>query len=283
MSEALESMSGALASSCAALVRVDGAPRPRHPSGVELEPLPTLSVRVERRRAALSVIASSGDHEPSLQIEAVFSGGPDGMWFRLTQAGGSRVFSRDAIARHPALSAVLRLIADEVDTTQPLREALLPFLFRSLLVYARRMSTPVPLPHWGRPLRDARVERALELLNRDIAKRWTVALLARAVGLSRPAFARQFLRVLGLTPMRYLTERRMQAAAAMLLGSDAGLAEVAREVGYRSEFAFNRAFKKHFQVPPGVYRQFHTPLPAAVSPLSALTRSTRPVALRLAA
>jgi AraC-like DNA-binding protein len=242
---------------------------------VEIEPLPALSVRVERGRAALRVVASTPEPEPALRVEATFSGGPDGVWFRITQSGVARVFSRDAVARHPALSAVLRLIADEVDVKKPLSEALLPFLFRSLLVYARRMATPVPLPKWGRPLRDARVERALELLNRDISRRWTVELLARAVGLSRPAFARQFLRVLGLSPMRYLTQKRMQVAAALLLGSDAALAEVARHVGYSSEFAFNRAFKKHYQVPPGVYR--HEPT-APPSP-----SSLRPVALRMAA
>jgi AraC-like DNA-binding protein len=55
--------------------------------------------------------------------------------------------------------------------------------------------------------------------------------------------------------MRYLTQRRMQVAAALLQGSDAALAEVARRVGYESEFAFNRAFKRHYEVPPGVYRQ----------------------------
>lgn len=235
---------------------------------METEALPVLNVRVDRGRAALRVVASSTEPEPDVRVDATFSGGPDGMWFSVTRDGVTRLFSRETVARHPALSAVLRLIADEVDLKKPLSDALLPFLFRSLLVYARRMSTPVPLPRWGRPLRDGRVERALELLNRDIARRWTVDSLARAVGLSRPAFARQFLRVLGLSPMRYLTQQRMQAAAAMLIGSDAALAEIAQHVGYRSEFAFNRAFKKHYQVPPGVYRQGTT---------------TGPLALRLAA
>ena len=214
-----------------------------------------LSVEIERGRSALRVIARTPEARPSLLVEATFSGGPEGVWFRLTEAGESRVFSRDAVARHPALAAVLRLIADEVDFAKPLSEALLASLFRSLLVYTRRISTPVPLPSWGRPLRDRRVEKAIELLNADISRRWTVELLARAVGLSRPAFAQQFLRVLGLSPMRYLTQKRMQLAASILLGSDAALAEIASRVGYRSEFAFNRAFKRHYQVPPGVYRQ----------------------------
>jgi AraC-like DNA-binding protein len=195
-------------------------------------------------------------------VEAIYSGAADRFSLRLTQAGEQRTYSGDALARHPALTAVLRLIADEAECARPGRDELLAFLFRSLLVYVRRIASPVPLPRWGRPLRDSRVERALELLNADIAKRWTVELLSRAVGLSRPAFARQFLRVLGLSPMRYLTERRMQLAASLLLGTDAALAEVGVRVGYRSEFAFNRAFKRHYRVPPGVFR--HQP-PAATA------------------
>jgi len=224
-------------------------------SWVETDSFSALAVHIEHDRSVLRVVARAPEPRPTILIEATFSGGPDGVWFRLTQAGESRVFSRDAIARHPALSAVLRLIADEVDYAKPLSEALLAFLFRSLLVYVGRIATPVPLPNWGRPLRDSRIEKALELLNADISKRWTVQLLARTVGLSRPAFARQFLRVLGLSPMRYLTQKRMQIAASILLGSDAALAEVATQVGYQSEFAFNRAFKRHYQVPPGVFRE----------------------------
>ena len=57
---------------------------------------------------------------------------------------------------------------------------------------------------WGRPLRDRRIERALALLEQDLSKYWTVEQLARAVGLSRPVFAREFVRLLELSPMRYL-------------------------------------------------------------------------------
>lgn len=235
--------------------------------------LPGLEVHVERGRSALRVVARGIAEERAagealaegapaaspLLLEATFSGQQEGVWFHLTQHGVSRVFSRDTIARHPALSAVLRLIADEVDGVSRERakgasQELLGFLCRSLLVYVQRMDNNVTPLRGGRALRDPRIERALELLNADISRRWTVELLARAVGLSRPVFARQFSRVLGLSPMRYLTRRRLQIAAALLLGSDAALAEVAARVGYRSEFAFSRAFRKQFQVPPGVYR-----------------------------
>jgi AraC-like DNA-binding protein len=232
---------------------------------VKTDSVPGLVVHIERGRAALRVVARAPEATPELLVEATFSGGADGVSLRLTQGNLARAFSRDAIARHPALSAVLRLIADEVDLSggtarspnldQADSATLLPFLFRSLLVYVARISTAVPLPKWGRPLRDTRIEKAITLLNSDISRRWTVELLARAVGLSRAVFARQFARALGLSPMRYLTQRRMQIAAALLHGSDAALAEVARRVGYESEFAFNRAFKRHYDVPPGVYRQ----------------------------
>lgn len=255
--------------------------------------LPRLEVHVERGRTALRVIArgavreegaqprpsepAAGSSAPApLLLEATFSGQEDGVWFRLTQQGSSRVFTQDAVARHPALSAVLRLIADEVDGISGARHAreqdgaasqeLLGFLCNSLLVYVGRIDHDNVIPLRGaRPLRDARIERALELLNADLPRRWTVELLARAVGLSRPVFARQFLHVLGLSPMRYLTRRRLQVAAALLLGSDAALAEVAARVGYRSEFAFSRAFRKQFQVPPGVYRQ-RPPTALAMAP-----------------
>jgi AraC-like DNA-binding protein len=232
---------------------------------VKTDSLPGLVVHVERGRAALRVVARAPEATPALLVEATFSGGAAGVSLRITQGNLARAFSRDAIARHPALSAVLRLIADEVDVSAGTpqnpsldkadSEALLPFLFRTLLVYVARISSSVPLPKWGRPLRDTRIEKAITLLNCDISRRWTVELLARAVGLSRAVFARQFARSLGLSPMRYLTQRRMQVAAALLHGSDAALAEIARRVGYESEFAFNRAFKRHYAVPPGLYRQ----------------------------
>jgi AraC-like DNA-binding protein len=226
---------------------------------------PELTVRIERGRAALRVVATSED--PALLVEVTFSGQADGIWFRLVENGNARVFSRDVVLCHRPLSTILRLIGDEVDLSKPPSEALLVHLFQSLLLYVSRMATPVPLPRWGRPLRDRRIERALAILDSDLSKLWTVELLARAVGLSRPAFARQFVRMMKLSPMRYLAHRRMQLAAALLRESDAGLAEIAARVGYHSEFAFGRAFKRHHRVPPGVYRQH--PMNAVTARLAA--------------
>jgi AraC-like DNA-binding protein len=89
----------------------------------------------------------------------------------------------------------------------------------------------------------------------DLKQRWTVSGLARRAGLSRAAFARRFVEQTGVSPLRYLTQRRMEHAAQLLRESRSGLAEIAEQVGYASEFAFNRAFKRRFHVAPGGYRR----------------------------
>lgn len=214
-----------------------------------------LKVHIERGRSSLLITASALEASPGPSVEVTFSGEADGVWFRLLSAGKARVFSRDMVEAERPLVAILRLIGDEVELSKPPNQALLGLLFQSLLVYVSRMSEAVPRPRWGRPLRDRRIERALELLDRDLAKYWTVEQLARAVGLSRPVFAREFVRMLQLSPMRYLAERRMQVAADLLLDTDASLAEVATRVGYQSEFAFGRAFKRHHGIAPGTFRR----------------------------
>jgi AraC-like DNA-binding protein len=216
-----------------------------------LSPDAELTVQIERGRSSLRVTA----HGAAVGVEVTFSGGAEGVWFQLVEAGGARKFSCDVVQGHRPLAGILRLIGDEVELSKSPSEALLGLLFRSLLVYVSRMSEALPRPRWGRPLRDRRIERALELLDRDLSKYWTVEHLARAVGLSRPVFAREFVRMLQLSPMRYLTQRRMQVAADLLLDTEASLAEIATRVGYQSEFAFGRAFKRHHGVAPGTYRR----------------------------
>lgn len=218
-----------------------------------LAPDAELRVQIERGRTVLRVTASKLADGSSLEI--TFSGGADGVWFRLLDGSGARAFSREVVEGHRPLAAILRLIGDEVELAKSPSDALLGLLFQSLLVYVSRMTEALPRPRWGRPLRDRRIERALELLEGDLSKYWTVDHLARAVGLSRPVFARQFVRMLQLSPMRYLMQRRMQVAAELLLDTDAALAEIATRVGYQSEFAFGRAFKRHHGVAPGTYRR----------------------------
>jgi AraC-like DNA-binding protein len=85
--------------------------------------------------------------------------------------------------------------------------------------------------------------------------RWTVSKLARRVGLSRPAFARRFVAQTGQSPLRYLTRARMLRAAELIRDTREGLARIGTQVGYDSEFAFNRAFKRFHHVAPGTFRR----------------------------
>jgi len=107
----------------------------------------------------------------------------------------------------------------------------------------------------ARSKRDRNVSRALELMAREPARSWTVERLARAVGLSRAAFARRFSAASGKSPRRYLTELRLALGAALLEDTDSSLAEVALRVGYASEFAFSRAFKRRYGVAPSRFRR----------------------------
>ena len=114
----------------------------------------------------------------------------------------------------------------------------------------------VLVPHTAdRRLLDRKVAHALGMLQADPAKRWTVERLARAVGLSRAAFARRFATVSGRSPLRYLTELRLALAANLLETTDDSLAELALRVGYTSEFAFSRAFKRNHGLAPGSFRR----------------------------
>ena len=107
----------------------------------------------------------------------------------------------------------------------------------------------------GRRARDSRIERACEAIAARPSERWTVAKLAKIAGLSRAAFARRFAAELGVPPLRHVATMRMRRAAELLAGSDADLATVAAEVGYATEFALSRAFRRLVGEPPGAYRR----------------------------
>lgn len=102
---------------------------------------------------------------------------------------------------------------------------------------------------------DLAVERALAIMRQELSRPRRITDLARSVGLSRAAFARRFRAAVGVPPERHWAELRMQHAARRLAETDLGLASIASEVGYRSEFAFSRAFKRWSGVAPGSYRR----------------------------
>jgi AraC-like DNA-binding protein len=157
-----------------------------------------------------------------------------------------------ALARAPELATVSRLLRAEL-ASGAFDPRIAGALVESLAVYARRTSQPAPGSN------DRRLARALEAMARDPARRWTSAELARACGLSRAAFNRRFAAATGTSPLRHLYLARMDLAARRLLESDDSLARIAADIGYESEFAFGKAFKRRFGVPPGAYRRSNAP------------------------
>ncbi|MGK2741787.1 AraC family transcriptional regulator [Tepidicaulis sp. LMO-SS28] len=113
-------------------------------------------------------------------------------------------------------------------------------------------------PHeqgWAAALRDPVVARAVGLLHGALDRHWTADDLAREAGLSRSAFAERFTRALGEPPMRYLTKYRLGQAARLLARTQDTISRVAFDVGYESEAAFNRAFKREHGIPPAQWRR----------------------------
>ena len=108
---------------------------------------------------------------------------------------------------------------------------------------------------WLAGLRDLSVGRALTALHQSPAHDWTIESLARHVALSRSVLAERFTQYIGQPPMQYLANWRMQLAANYLTSDTESIATVANRVGYESEAAFSRAFKKLIGFPPGEWRK----------------------------
>jgi AraC-like DNA-binding protein len=125
-------------------------------------------------------------------------------------------------------------------------------------VVRRHLATlPAEQTGWLAGLRDPMVGRALAHLHDRPGHSWTLESLARDVGASRSVLADRFTHFVGHPPMQYLTRWRMQVAARLLAEGAAKVSAVAGEVGYDSEAAFSRAFKKVAGVPPGTWRRRH--------------------------
>ncbi len=156
------------------------------------------------------------------------------------------------------IRSTFQYAAEEVAAGRPGSETMLAKLSELLFVETvRRYAEALPEGHtgWFAGLRDPYVARALALLHRDNGRRWTVDDLGREVGLSRSALADRFIRLIGLPPMHYLANWRMQVATQKLRETNASIAQVAEIVGYDSEAAFSRAFKKAFGTAPATWRR----------------------------
>jgi AraC-like DNA-binding protein len=156
-----------------------------------------------------------------------------------------------------SLRATMDILAGELLQPAPGQQALLDRLLDVALVQVLRRHFAADVeaaPAWFRALDDPAIGAALRAVHADPQRPWTVAELASEAALSRATFARRFTHLLGVAPLAYLTDWRMALAREQLRDTDAGLAAIARSLGYASEFSFAAAFKRHEGVAPGRWR-----------------------------
>jgi len=152
----------------------------------------------------------------------------------------------------------IRFSVDEAATSRAGGEAVLARLSEVLFVETLRTyiaHLPADQTGWLAGARDLEVGKALAVMHRNPAHPWTIASLAKEAGISRSVLAERFRHYLNQTPMGYLTQWRLQLGAQMLASTSYPVAHIAPEVGYESEAAFNRAFKRQFAVPPARFRK----------------------------
>jgi len=156
------------------------------------------------------------------------------------------------------LESSIRHLLCEAESGRAGRAVLLSKMAEALFIEAlRRYAERLPPEQtgWLAGARDPVVGAALALLHRNPCHRWTVPELATAVAASRSVLAERFTRLLGEPPLTYLARWRLQLAARRLQTGQQTVLQVAADVGYESEAAFNRAFKREFGLPPAQYRR----------------------------
>jgi AraC-like DNA-binding protein len=161
----------------------------------------------------------------------------------------------------------IRYLASEAGSARAGRTVLLSKMAEALFIETLRRYMEQLTPEqtgWLAAARDPVVGLALSLLHRSPRRHWTLDNLAAAAGTSRSVLSERFTRYLGEPPLTYLTRWRLQLAAQLLKTTRRSIMQLADDVGYESEAAFNRAFKREFGAPPAQYRKRLAEVPAVV-------------------
>lgn len=231
---------------------VSSAPGLRAPPDIDAHRRPTGS--------QLPVAVRLGEHGEHAHVICGFFGCDVRPYNPLLEAlPRTLVVRREALAeRSGTARSLTELAVAESKARRSGSECMLARVSELLFVEAIRSyleALPPEQSGWLAGLRDPHVGRALAALHDRPAHAWTLDDLAREVGLSRSLFAERFVHFVGIPPMQYLAQWRMQLAAERLRGTTDGLAEIAERVGYGSESAFSRAFKRLVGVAPAAFRQ----------------------------
>jgi AraC-like DNA-binding protein len=201
----------------------------------------------------------AGDGEQRLKLFCGFLGCDVRPFNPLVSALPAQIHCRgDDAASKERLNQFYQMAVAESNGARMGGESVLAKLSELLFIELVRMhleSLPGDQSGWLAGLRDRHVGQALTLLHAQPAKPWTLEDLSAEVGLSRSALADRFSGFVGEPPMHYLAKWRMQIASGMLSAGQANIARIAADVGYDSEAAFSRAFKKIVGMPPAAWRK----------------------------
>jgi transcriptional regulator GlxA family with amidase domain len=158
------------------------------------------------------------------------------------------------------LESSIRYLVAEADRRRAGQTVLLSKMAEALFIQTLRIymeRLPPEQTGWLAGARDPIVGGCLALMHQQPYRRWRLAELATKVGASRSVLAERFAQLLGEGPLTYLARWRLQLAARLLQTSRKTILQIAAEVGYESEAAFNRAFKREFAQPPAKYRKLN--------------------------
>jgi AraC-like DNA-binding protein len=162
--------------------------------------------------------------------------------------------------RYPGwLDSIAPILVREAESGAPGADTISERLAEVLLIQVLRahMTEQAPSRGFLAAIHDSRISRALKAIHAQPEEALSVESLAKSAGMSRSSFAEHFRELVGMTPMAYLTQWRMLRAGALLVTTRLPVADVAESVGYSSEAAFNRSFKRTFELSPAAYRRSH--------------------------
>jgi AraC family transcriptional regulator, alkane utilization regulator len=177
-------------------------------------------------------------------------------------AGDGKRLPNVAPAVESWLASTLRYTINEARSSRPGNVTMLGRLTELMFVEILRQymeQLPEGQTGWLAGLNDPQVDKTLRLMHEDPARSWTMEELARSAAISRSALAQRFTDLIGSSPMHYLAGWRIQLARQMLRDGTHSIPDVAARVGYESEAAFNRAFKRFVGAPPGAWRRAACP------------------------
>jgi AraC-like DNA-binding protein len=231
-----------------------------------------------------TVQTASDDDDPEQTTIVCGYVGSDAKPFNPLIASMPKVLHRPA-TQGSWIVTFLRSLAEESNRKRPGGEALLERMSEMLFVEVLRRhaeSMPPEQTGWLAGMRDPAIGRALAVMHERPSDPWTLERLAEAAAISRSVLHERFVHLIGQPPMQYLSQWRMQLATAWLRDTDAKVIDIAGEVGYESEAAFARAFRRAVGESPGAWRRERRDRAGArgaerrESPMDGVARSEEP-------